>query len=547
MKRFARAAAHGLAVAVSLWALAAAGQTPQVVPAQPGQRVPRPLPPATAEGIRLSLDDAIGLAIANNEDLNVAVNLAASSDYLLFANYGIFDPFLSISPLRSHSETPSSSQLAGAAVTRSDVTDIPGQISQLLPIGGTVSIGFDANRASTNSSFAVVNPAYSAGATFRINQPLLKGFGENPTKWQIYIAKNTRDSAYLDYVKSVQTGVNSVEQAYWDLVYSLQNLDVKRESLKIAQELNRITQIKIDVGSLAPIDITQTEVGVAQAEQDIITAEGLVGDAQDRLKRLMNVEPGKWDTPFVPTDRVRVDQPDKIDFASGTQTALDKRPEVLKQAYLVDSDRVRYDYYRNQVLPGLNLVGSYGNIGLAGTVIDPNTGNIVGTGNFSDAFSQVRNGSFKNWSVGLNFSFPILDRAARGQRDAARYTMDSDRAGLATAQQNVIVDVRSSARAIDTAWRSIVAASKGRELAEKNLDAEKKKFDNGMSTTFQVNQVQRDLSAARTTELQALAGYRKAVATYHLSIADNLEWKNIKIEGIPATTVPPTSLNAQAR
>ncbi|HEX7252393.1 MAG TPA: TolC family protein, partial [Thermoanaerobaculia bacterium] len=309
-----------------------------------------------------------------------------------------------------------------------------------------------------------------------------------------------------------------------------------------------ITQIKIDVGSLAPIDITQTEVGVAQAEQDIVTAEGLVGDAQDRLKRLMNFEPGKWDTPIIPTDQVRVGQPDKIDLAVGTQTALDKRPEVLKQAYLVDSDRIRYDYFKNQVLPGLNLVGSYGNIGLAGTVIDPNTGNIIGTGNFNDAFSQVRNGSFKNWSVGLNFTFPILDRAARGQRDAARYTLDSDRAGFATAEQNVIVDVRSSARAIDTAWRLIVAASKGRELAEKNLDAEKKKFDNGMSTTFQVNQVQRDLSAARTTELQALAGYRKAVAAYHLSIADNLEWKNIKIEGIPATTVPPTSvMNAQAR
>ena len=96
----------------------------------------------------------------------------------------------------------------------------------------------------------------------------------------------------------------------------------------------------------------------------------------------MNVEPGKWDTPFVPTDQVRVDQPDKIDLAAGTQTALDKRPEVLKQAYLVDSDRIRYDYYKNQVLPGLNLVGSYGNIGLAGTVIDPNTGNIDRDGKF---------------------------------------------------------------------------------------------------------------------------------------------------------------------
>jgi outer membrane protein TolC len=540
MKSFARAASV-LAALAFLWSGVAWGQTQpeKIVPAQPGKRTPLPLPAPQNGGIRLSLEQAIVLSIANNEDLNVAVNAAESSNYVLFSDYGIFDPLLTAGVLRSHVDQPQSTVLAGATVTKSDQTDYPVTLSQLLPTGGTISFGWDANRSSTNSTFYVVNPAYTGSAVVQLNQPLLKGFGTLPTKCNIYIAKNARDASYLDYVRTVQTGVNSVEQAYWDLVYSLQNLDVKHESLTIAQELNRITKIKIDVGSLAPIDITQTEVGVANAEQDIITAEGLVGDAQDRLKRLMNFDRSLWDTPIVPTDQVRVDKAETINLGDGTKVALDTRPEIVKEAYFVDSDRIRYEYWRNQSLVGLNLVGSYGNRGLAGTTIDPNTGAVIGTGDYSDAFKQVREGTFKNWSVGLNFSFPILDRYARGQRDAAKYTWDSDKSLLTTVQQNVIVEVRGDARAIDTAWRSIISTQKGRELAEKNLDAEKKKFDNGMSTTFQVNQVQRDLSAAKTLELQALAAYRKALAAYHLAIADILDWKSIRVEGIPETTPPP--------
>jgi len=133
---------------------------------------------------------------------------------------------------------------------------------------------------------------------------------------------------------------------------------------------------EIDVGSLAPIEITQTEVGIATAEQDIITAEGLIGDAQDRLQRQLNVDPNRWFASVVPTDQVQTEEV-KIQLEEGTKTALARRPEIVSLGYAVDSDRVRYDYYRNQVLPALNLVGSYGNPGIGGTTHDPNTGAIV--------------------------------------------------------------------------------------------------------------------------------------------------------------------------
>ena len=164
---------------------------------------------------------------------------------------------------------------------------------------------------------------------------------------------------------------------------------------------------------------------------------------------------------------------------------------------------------------------------------------VTGSTSFWDALSDALNRHAKNWSIGLNFSYPILNRTAKGARGVAKYQFEAEKARLTTVEQNVIVEVRAAARGLDTAWRSILAAQKGRELAEKNLDAEKKKFDNGMSTTFQVNQIQRDLSAARTLELQALAVYRKALAQYHFAIADNLEWKNVRVEAWPDTAPPP--------
>ena len=184
--------------------------------------------------------------------------------------------------------------------------------------------------------------------------------------------------------------------------------------------MNRITKIKIDVGSLAPIDITQTEVGIATAEQDIITAEGLIGDAQDRMKRLINFDPVQWNIPIVPTDQVRSEEA-KIDLSEGMKTSLVRRPEILREAYSVHSDRIRYDYWKNQTLPSLNFVGSYGTVGLAGTFFtadptDPTGRRLIPLAEraFGDAYGDVLSNKNKNWSIGLNFSYPIFNRAARG-------------------------------------------------------------------------------------------------------------------------------------
>jgi outer membrane protein TolC len=540
------AAAAGLLIATT-GGLPAQEPTGAVVSAQPGQRTPMAVPAPESDGLHLTLDQAIRIALANNQDLNVAVNAAEASQFFLFQNTGIYDPLLTTNVTRAHTDTPTSSELAGAAVLKTDAWDAGIGLSQLTPWGGTVQFGLVGTRNLTNSDFASVNPALTAGLSLGLSQPLLRNFGRLPTEIGIETSRNTRDASYQTFVRFVQTGIDSVEQAYWDLVYARANLGVKLEARDIAKELNRITKIKIDVGSLAPIDIVQTEVGIATAEQDIINAEALVGLAEDQLRRQLNYEASTPTTNrIVPTDQLSAFQRQAFDLAEGVRTALSRRPEIVAQNYTVASDTLRYDYWKNQTLPQLDLFGAYGKNGLSGTFFNPLVpGQVIAQGNWWDAADQLFSESFKDWRVGLVFSYPILNRAAKGARGVAQYNLETSKANLTVLEQDIVLNVRNAHRAIETGSRQIDAAAKGKELAERNLDAARKKYDNGMTTSFEVSQIQNQLSDAQSKYLNALALYRKAVSAYHNAIADILDWKNVKIEGVPEMA-PPSTVEARA-
>jgi len=508
----------------------------------------QPIPSATEEGVRLSLRDALSIAIANNVDLQVSVAGNEQGFYGVIQTKGIFDPLAFATFSAADQQSPQSSQLAGALVIDQKTYVGNVGVSQLAPTGGTFTLGFNNQKFDTNSRNAFVNPSYSSGLLLGLSQPLLRNFGSDVTKRFIRIARNTQASDEQVFLQTLQTGITTVEQAYWDLVFARQNLDVKKESLGLAQELYRITKIKIDVGSQAPIDIVQTESGVAQRELDIITAVQAVGDAEDRLKRLLNFAAvNRWNDHIIPTDEVRVETT-SIDLPSGIEQALENRPEIRAAIYSTASSRITYDYTRNQLLPQLDLFGNYGYNGLAGPIhlTDPVTGLPTGqvvSRDWSDAFSQVTHHDFKNWTAGINFSFPIGNRAARGAAGAARWALEGSLAQLEQLRQNVTVEVRNAARAIDTARQSIVAAGKSRELADRNVDAAKKKYDNGLITSFEVLQIQNDLATARSAELQALTQYRNAMVAYHRAIGDILVWKEVQVDGLMSEPLPnPDSL-----
>jgi outer membrane protein len=532
-----RAGARSLAVvliaALALPAVSRAAE-PVAVPISTRARKPEPLPPG--EKIELSLEQAIRIALENTLDLDVASLTYEKAGFGIGSAKGYFDPNVELDLNANRTQEASFSQIAA--------TDTKNQTGNLvfggnLLSGGTYNLTWANTRTDSQiPGFTLFNPRFISTLSIGATQPLLRNFGKTVTNRLVVQAQYGRDSSAWGFVSQVQATVQNVDGAYWDLAYARALLDSRKEALAIAKDLNRITQIKIDVGTLAPIDIVQTEVTVAQREQDIITAEGLIGDAEDRLKRLLNVRNlPDWQRPVIPTE-LPTEEPITISVEEGMRQALQTRPEIRQALIDIQSKSLTLTFARNQLKPRLDLAASYGYSGLGAegtyTLPDGSQGSLA----YGDAFSSIFNGDYPAWTVGLIFSIPIFNQTAKGNAAIASSDVELAQTNLALMKQSLWVEVRTAARNVDTALRTITAAKKSRELAERNLDAEKKKFENGMSTTFQVSSIQNDLTNAKAVVLEAYAAYLKFRTAWHRAIGDILEWKNVKVEGLPVSQAP---------
>ncbi len=547
-----------MVAAVSLvLSLPLAGQKVEV-PIETGLRKPEALP--AGDKIDLTLNRAIELALRNALDLDVSMLSYEYSRLGIGIAEGAFDSSLGANLGASRTKS--------AVVSGFDSSDSKSQnlnFNYTMPFqwGGGAQIGLtNVRRDSVVQGFTLVNPTLSTGLTASFTQPLMRNFGKDINTRLIVQARLARDSSAFDFQKTVQTAVQTVENAYWDLVNARANLKAKLEALDRAKDFNRITKIKIDVGALAPIDIVQTEVAVAQREQDIINAESLIGDAEDRLKRILNVSGTiDWKKPIIPIDEPAA-VPITVDLEKSIQHALAIRPEV-KQAILgIESKKINLAYNRNQLKPRLDLSGTYGLSGVGasqtlqqcsipGVSVDEcitKGGTILTTDlNYSDAYQQIWHADYPNWTVGLTFSIPIGNRVAKGNVAQARTDLELSRTNLALLRQNIQLEVRAAQRGIDTGYKSVVAARKSRELAEKNLEAEQKKYENGMTTSFQVAQIQNDLTSAQSGEILALSQYLKAVTAWHKAVGDILDVKSIELTGLPVNLGPVTGEEGQAK
>lgn len=530
-----RPAVAAVALALALSASGAFADDEVSVPVASKARKPIPLP--AGEKIELSLKQAIELTLQNVLDLDVAAYNLEESKFGILSARGSFDPVFEVDLGISDTKNATASRIQ-ASETKTAYGNIG--LNGLLPYGTTYNIGWtNTRRDSPIPGFTTVNPTYSSNFSLGLTQPLLRNFGRTVNERFVVQAKLGQDQNAYGFVVAVQTAIQTAENAYWDLVYAVENLKAKQEALDRAKDLNRITKIKIDVGALAPIDIVQTEVTIAQREQDIIIAEGLIGDAQDRLRRLLNVQSiPDWNRPIVPTDRpsresLRVAF--NPDVNQGYETALKTRPEVKQALLNIESRKVTYAYSKNQLKPRLDLAAGYGLAGLGASADIINPDNSVDRLAYSDALSQIGHFDYPAWNVGIVFAVPIGNRTAKGNYAIANADLELARTNFAITKANLQVEVRAAARAIDTAYRSVQAASKARELAERNLDAEKKKYENGMTTSFQVAQIQNDLTTARTIELQAVAVYLKSLVAWHKAIGDLLPQNNVVLAGLPVS------------
>jgi outer membrane protein len=501
--------------------------------------VARTTEPATAEtdkdandprALRLSLDDAIGTAMKQNLGVQFETYEYQIAGQGLRGEYGVFDPQAEASVFQTSNESATASTFAASS---SRETSVDGSIAQILPTGGQYRVGWTNSRSKTAGGGTFVNPAYRSGLQLSFAQPLMRDFGLDITRRNIRIARNTLGITEGAFRTAAMDTVNQVQQAYLDLIYARRAVDVVKESLFLARDQSRITQIRIDVGASAPLDILQPRVTISTTEEQLIRSVASVRNAEDRLRALLNLPEEDWDRPIVPTDNVTY-SPVDIDLKSAVEQAMRNRPEMTQQELTTDSLRVRALYARNQTLPKVDLALGYNLNGLAGRTLelddngDP-TGRVISSG-YTDAVSQLFDRDFPSWSAGFNFAVPIRNIGARATARAAELDLEQQRATTAQTRQNIAVEVRAAARAIDEYARSIDATRAAREAAEQNVDAERKRYENGMTTNFQVLEVQQQLTDARVRELQALVGYNKAVAAYHRAVGDILQANDISLE-----------------
>lgn len=502
----------------------------------PTTAVPRTAEPVTAEtdqdvnnarALQLSLDQAIRTAMERNLGVQLQEFEYQEASHSLRSQYGIYD-FLGTGRLEERSsQTPVTSPIEAPG---SRTHTLRFGVGQNLPTGGNYSVGIDTSRGT--GGFSNFDPEYNQSLGFNFDQPLLRNFGIDINRRFITIARNNLGINHETFRTALMNTAVSVEQAYLNLVYARRAVEVVKESLFLARDQARITQIRIDVGASAPLDILQPRVTIATSEEQLIIAVANVRSAEDQLRALLNLAPEEWDRPIIPTDPVEY-RAVTISVDDAVRRAYELRPELRQDQFNTDTRRVQYLYARNQTLPDLDLDLAYGLSAVAGTEItrDPVTGAITrDTTRFGSALRNLIGADFPGWTIGFNVGVPLTNIGARAEARRAELDYRQSRLTQEQTRQNIAVDVRQAVRDVDTASRTIVATRAAREAAERNVEAERRRYENGMTTNFQVLEVQQQLSDARVRELQALVGYNQAVARYHRAVGDVLDVRNISVD-----------------
>jgi outer membrane protein len=515
-------------------AVAADLQVPALPSAIPG-------PPSAPQGV-LALDVDTAYEMALNRNLNLQVgryNIAAANAGIL-SSVGIFDPALRFSLSGSGSTAPAATQLAGGLIINNRNTTFGLGIDQLLPTGTMLSVESSAARSETNNTFVFVNPRWDTDLTVSLRQPLLNGFGTLVNRSGIVIARNARAQNAETFEINVVSTLQQVDSAYWNLVGARRAVEVAEQSLELAQRLLNETRERVKVGTSAPIDLVQSEAGVATRRQRLIAARNAASNAEDVLKGMLGFnEPAEW-TRKIETTQTYEFKPLDVDLRQSIETALQERPEIRQQQLQLDLLQFQVKVARNRTLPGLDLTATYGYGGLGGNTLSetPSGEPLPLKGGFEDAGQQILSRDFPHWTMGAQFSLPIGNNEAQGQLAEQRYYFRQGEVSMAALKQSVIQEVRYAVRSLSDGAAEVDAAVASRDLAQRNLEAEQTKFNNGLSTNYQVLQIQDDLAQAQLSLIQASLAYRKALLAYRTSTGTLLDTLNVQIEDPGSPEVP---------
>jgi len=485
---------------------------------------------------KISLKEAIYQALENNLDLKIEkTNLEYSNETLKIGD-SIFIPKLTVDAGSTERNRPTSDIFGGADIQNNESLSLNLGLEQKIALGGTLNISLYNSRSKTNNAFSTINPNLYSNLTFSLSQPLLKGFGTFSTKKDIYIAVNNYKINEYKLKENILEIIYNVEDAYWNLVYTYQNLDAKKKALQRSKDLLKQNEIKVRVGVAAPIDILEAKADVASYESQLIQAEQSIQTAEENLKKILNLS--KQDKRIIPSDIPEV-KTIETDFNKFLLEALQNRPDIEQSKLDLKNYNILVKYARNQMLPDLQLTASYYTTGQGGTQIiygpgNPFTGEreIIGTleRDVWDSMKDTVSNLYKNYSFGLKLSVPLSFSKERAQFAQAKINMKRSLLNLEKVENNIYSEVKQVIKEIQTNLKLVVANDIALKLEKEKLKAEEKKLSVGLSTNFQVLTYQRQYAAAQTNALQSIINYNQTLAKINKILARTFKTYNIKFK-----------------
>jgi HAE1 family hydrophobic/amphiphilic exporter-1 len=519
----------------------------------------------TSKEKRLSLQEAVELALRNNRDIEVERINIEMSQFGLKSTEGRYDPVFSFGPRFVSRTLPVASILGGgpSGSVASDSYIWNAGLHQILAKGGNLEFFFNNSRDASNNAFNVLNPQFNNSLGFNFTQPLFRNLKIDEVRREIRIARKQVSLSDAQFrLKLIET-MTGVVQSYWDLAYAYSDLEVKQETAQWALNQLEINRRLAAAGTLAQVQIVEAEAELERREGDVLVSMENVNRAQNVLKQLLLPErkDALWTESFKPSDAVEL-KPYSIELQDALGKALSSRPELEQIRLREELNAIEVTYNQDQVKPRVDLVASYLSTGLAGALLDqtnpfsaqnqlifqrlnelsqlaglppvqpPVQGSIPPTfiGGYADALSNLLEQKYRTIQAGININLPLRNRSAEaslGRSLAAERQLLTLRQRI---EQLVEADVRNALQAVVTAERRVQSARAGRAASQSQLESEERRFRAGETTNFFVLTRQNQLSEARSREMRSLADYNIAVAQLQRATAATLDALNIQLK-----------------
>ena len=514
----------------------------------------------------LALREALALALENNKDIELARDNVKLAEFDLLGSRGAYDPRFSSSSYFERIESPISSFLSGGtngSVVQNDYT-ASARFEGLAPkLGGNYRIEFSSIRLTSNNQFAALNPQYPTALTFTYAQPLLRGLKIDNNRRLIEIAKKNLSLSDAQFRQRAIETITGVQRAYWDLVFGLRNLQIQRDAVRDARTQLEHNKRLVVAGALAPIDVVAAEAQVAGFEQTLFSALEEVSRSENNLKNLIAVDRQSelWSVSLIPTDDVELALPPTISLEEALRAALENRPELQQSNLVREVNEIDQKFFREQTKPQIDLVGSYGMVGLAGSIsggLNPFTSssqelrdrvNLLSLnsglprladppaqtlapellGGYAQSIQNLFGNRYHNYRIGFQINLPLRNRTAEAQLGRSLVEGQKIATQRQQLEQSIQVDVRNALQVVRSASARLRAASVAREAGEQQYASEQRKLDAGQSTVFLVLDRQTALTVARGNELRAQTDLNKAFAELQRATGNALTSNSIVV------------------